>query len=162
MLKTLFVFLFLTSTAFAQGMSTHEKYEEAYRTRTDDSSQYLGSCLTHEDYEGINFKCSALILNTLTLSNFSISKFHRRLNRINSNSLFEIARALNFESAGFKDFVDDITIDRIQMSKRIIANLVRPILGLVTVMVLYLVFTQVGTTYKWMSQTVRLLRVLRL
>ncbi len=45
----------LMSSAFAQVMFCTERYEVAYRTRTDGSSEYIGSCLTHEDYEGKNF-----------------------------------------------------------------------------------------------------------
>ena len=153
MFKTLVVSLFLISSAFAQDMSNQERVDDAYRTRADGSSQYVGSCLTHEDYEGINFKRSSMILDRMEPSDYSISELNRRLNRLDSSLLLQIARALNFELADFQDYVDDITIDRIQMSKRITANLVRANVGIGGGNGSYLVFTQVGNTYKLMSQT---------
>lgn len=153
MLKTLIVSFFLISTAFAQDMSNQERYEDAYRTRTDGSSQYIGSCLTHEDYEGVNFKRASVMLDTIEPSDFSIPELNRRLHRIDSNLLVAIAKSLDFDLSDFKDYVDDITIDRIQMSKRLTANLVRANVGIGGGNGSYLVFKQVGTTYTLMSQT---------
>jgi hypothetical protein len=153
MLKILILSAFFISSAFAQDMSRNEKPSEAYRTRSDGSSEYIGGCLTHEDYEGRKFKRSSMILETLSPSDLSISELNRRLHRIDSSLLLEISNALQFDLADFREFVDDITIDRIQMSKRLTSSLVRANVGIGGGNGSYLVFSQVGNTYKLLSQT---------
>ncbi len=143
----------LSASAFAQDMSQTERYEDAYQTNTDGSSEYIGACTTHEDYEGKNFKQSSIILETLIPGDFSKEELKRRLMRIDSSLLNQIAERLDFNLNDFKDFVDDITIDRIQMSKFSTSNFVRANVGVGGGNGSFLVFSQVGKTYTLMSQT---------
>ncbi len=140
-------------SAYAQDMSRTERYEDAYRTNSDGSSEYIGSCTTHEDFEGKNFKQSSIILETLIPGNLSETDLKRRLMRIDSSLLNQIAERLDFNLNDFKDFVDDITIDRIQMSKYSTSYFVRANVGVGGGNGSFLVFSQVGKTYTLMSQT---------
>lgn len=147
------VIVSLMTSAHAQDMSRTERYEDAYRTRSDGSSEYIGSCVTHEDYEGKNFKQSSIILGTLIPGDFSQEELKRKLMIVDSSLLVQIAKSLDFELSDFRDFVDDITIDRIQMSKYITTNFVRANVGVGGGNGSFLVFSQVGKTYTLMSKT---------
>lgn len=153
MFKIILSCFILVSSAFAQDMSRTEDINDAYRSMPDGSSKYVGSCLTHEDYEGVNFKSSITILSTIEPRDLSQNELNRALSKIDSSLLIEISKKLDFSLSDFRDFVDDITIDKIQMSKYMTRSFVRANVGVGGGNGSYLIFSKVGSSYKLMSQT---------
>lgn len=140
-------------SALAQDMSRTESYDVAYKELADGSEQYVGSCLTHENYENVKFKRTAMMLKYMEPAGYSASEFNHLMSKIDKDLISKIAKTLEFDMADFQDFVDDITIDRIKVAARPMANLVRANVGIGGGNGTYLVFEQTGGTYKLMSIT---------
>lgn len=152
MLKSLVVMgLFVWGSAFAQDMSTMEDMGTAYREMPDGSSRYVGKCLTHEDYEKINFKISKTILDTISPSELPKKELSTILSKFDNVLLSEVLNNLDIYDMAdrgasrvsiFQDFIDDMTVESVTLAQRSDLKLIRFNVGIGGGNGAYLVFNE--------------------
>ena len=135
MKKVIFSLLFLvSSTSFAQDMSTSEAYQDAYREMPDGSTKYVGKCKTHEDQKGKFFKISKVIQKYVEPSEFSADEVKKVLDKAGGMSVGRILMKEFFDEKyssdtellnAFTQYVDDITIENITVKDSTDLNLIR-------------------------------------
>ncbi len=135
MMKSLLVMgLFVWGSAFAQDMSSTEDIGTAYRNMPDGSSRYIGKCLTHEDYEKVNFKVTKTVLETISPSEKSKKELATILSKFDSLLISEVLNNLDIYDMAdrgasrvsiFQEFIDDMTVEQLSLSGRDNLRLVR-------------------------------------
>ncbi len=110
LLSATLILLALNSNAY--DMSKTETYDEAYKELPDGSSQYVGGCGTHQDYEGKHFKVSKNLVPYFepgydSPETDTLNKIH-----VLDKELIEAAKDhLVVDSISQ---VDDLTVDKLQ------------------------------------------------
>lgn len=59
--------LLLSFSALAKDMSRTESYDDAFKEASDGSLTYVGKCSVHQDYEGVNFNVSKVLVEQFEL-----------------------------------------------------------------------------------------------
>ncbi len=161
MFKTLVISsLILSASAFAQDMSKNEDYKTAYTEQADGSSRYVGKCLTHEDYEKSQFTVKDLIQKYVEPSELSEQSLKDLVLLLGTDAVKKIFKVLELNDLSdknasqesiFKDYVDDITVDMIELKGRQELHLLRFNVGIGGGNGAYVVLNQVqhGTKRKF-------------
>ncbi len=106
---TLVVFLSLNS--FAKDMSRTESYKDAYKELPDGSSEYIGKCSTHQDYENKHFKVTKTIIEYFEPDyDMTEAEFDQKTKSMEKELKDTLVTKLQFDS--LKD-VDDLTLEKI-------------------------------------------------
>jgi hypothetical protein len=167
MFKSLLVMgLFVSGSVLAQDMSTTEDMGTAYREMPDGSSRYVGKCLTHEDYEKINYKISKTVLDTITPSELPKKMLASILAKFDSVLISEVLNNLDIYDMAdrgasrvsiFQDFIDDLTVETLSLANREDLKLIRFNVGVGGGNGAYLVFNELMVSgskkYQLMSFT---------
>jgi hypothetical protein len=135
MFKTVLIgSLLISATAFAQDMSKNEDYESAYIEQADGSSKYIGKCLTHEDYENSQFNVKNLIQKYVEPAELSDQDLKALVKLIGADAVKKVFKVLGMNEISeegasqvsiFKDYIDDITVEAIELKGRHELNLLR-------------------------------------
>ena len=167
MLKILILGSLITVThVFAQDVSHREDYKTSHREMPDGSSQYVGKCSTHEDYENVHFTTQKVLQDYVSPSDMSDDQIEALLSKIDPSLLRKVLRRMELDKLEgqvtsnkdiLKEFVDDITVDLISSSVFPDLQLVRFNVGVGGGNGAYLVFNMTQKaekrTYKLMSYT---------
>ena len=106
--------IFIQST-LAQDMSRSESYKDTYKELPDGSSQYIGGCSLHQDYQGIYFDVSKTIVDTFMPEYQSpIANTMRKLEHVEKELL---AAAAAGNVGEFFSQVDDVTLEKLTSKK---------------------------------------------
>ena len=103
-----------TSNSFAMDMSRTESYKEAYKELADGSTEYVGGCAFHQDYEGRYFKITKTIVESFEPREVSPKQFKLNLKAVEPELL--AAASAGNDSNYLRD-VDDITLEKAVSSK---------------------------------------------
>jgi hypothetical protein len=167
MLKTLVVAsLFMAGHALAQDVSSKEDYKSSHIELADGSTRYVGKCSTHEDYENVLFKTDKVLQSYVSPSDMTDAQIERLLAKLDSSLLAKVFKKLELDKMDekamsnkeiLKEYVDDITVEKISSTIFPELQLVRFNVGVGGGNGAYLVFNQTvkaeKTTYKLMSYT---------
>ncbi len=103
--------MMVSFSSFAQDMSRTEKYEDSYRDLEDGSTEYIGGCSLHQDYEGKLFDVKDVVLKSFEPSWKNPKDTMKKLKHVEL-ALLEAATG----GEGIEEFytnVDDVGIERI-------------------------------------------------
>lgn len=105
--------LLLSVSAMAKDMSRTEKYEDAYVELEDGSSQYVGGCSLHQDYEGKLFTVESTIVKTFEPEYNNAESTMAKLKKVDPLLLAAAAEGSGSDAKEFFSQVDDITLEKI-------------------------------------------------
>lgn len=105
--------LLLSFNVFAKDMSRTEKYEDAYVELEDGSTQYVGGCSLHQDYEGKLFTVDSVIVETFEPEYNNQASTMKKLKHVEAGLLKAAAEGSGNDAAEFFASVDDITLEKI-------------------------------------------------
>lgn len=135
MFKTLLISsLIMSASAFAQDMSKNEDYKNAYTQQADGSSKYIGKCLTHEDYEDSQFMVKNLIQKYVEPSELSDQDLKALVKLLGADAVKKVFKILGMNEISDKgasqvsilrDYIDDITVEAIELKGHQELNLLR-------------------------------------
>lgn len=120
MKSTLLALSLLASFATtAADMSRSEKWEDSHRDLPDGSTEYIGGCSTHQDYEGKFFKVTKTIVKYFEPEyNAPAEQSMKKLKNVEAELLEATADVVNYsDMAEFFSSVDDITLEKIEHKK---------------------------------------------
>lgn len=101
----------LTLNVFAKDMSRTESYKDAYKELPDGSTEYIGRCSTHQDYENKHFKVTETIIEYFEPEyDMTEAEFEKKTSRMDKELKKTLVTKLQFDS--LKD-VDDLTLEKI-------------------------------------------------
>jgi len=101
----------LTLNVFAKDMSRTESYKDAYKDLPDGSTEYIGRCSTHQDYENKHFKVTETIIEYFEPEyDMTEAEFEKKTARMDKELKKTLVAKLQFDS--LKD-VDDLTLEKI-------------------------------------------------
>ena len=111
--------LLFSFTTSAQDISRTEKWEDSHRDLPDGSTEYIGACSTHQDYEGKLFKVTKTIVKYFEPEyNAPAQNTMRKLAKVEAELLEATADIDNYnDMAEFFSSVDDITLEKIEHKK---------------------------------------------
>jgi len=106
--------LFVSFGAFAQDMSRTEDWKTAYRELEDGSTEYIGGCSLHQEYEGKKFIVTKTIVETFEPEyDAPVTSTMNKLNHVEKELLEATAAGSGSDVPEFFSGVDDITLEKI-------------------------------------------------
>lgn len=109
-------FLLLSLNSFAKDMSRTETYDESYVELEDGSSQYVGGCSLHQDYEGKLFFVDEVIVKYFEPEYKKPELTMKKLKHVEKELLEAGAEGSGSSVKDFFSNVDDITLEKITSS----------------------------------------------
>lgn len=110
--------LLVSFTTLAEDMSRTEKWEEAYRDLPDGSTEYIGGCSVHQDYEGKMFTVTKTIVDSFEPGyNSPKEETMKKLKHVEKELLVATAEGSDGDVADFFAGVDDFTLEKISHKK---------------------------------------------
>jgi hypothetical protein len=108
----------ISFSTFAKDMSRTETYKDAYRDQADGSSQYIGGCSLHQEYEGKLFIVTKTIVESYEPEYEAPKKeTMKKLKNIEIELLMATAEGSDGDIADFFSGVDDFTLEKITSTK---------------------------------------------
>lgn len=104
--------MIVSFSSFAQDMSRTEKYEDTYRELEDGSTEYIGGCSVHQDYEGKLFDVTATIVKSFEPSWKNPKETMKKLSHVEKELLEAAAGGEKIED--FYANVDDVGLEKIE------------------------------------------------
>lgn len=108
------LFLLNSLSALAKDMSRTESYEESYRELSDGTSEYIGSCGLHQDYENKYFVVTKTLIEYFEPRDVSPFELNQKLKNAETELL--VAASAGADENYLSD-VDDITLEKIESTK---------------------------------------------
>lgn len=105
--------LLLSFNVFAKDMSRTETYEESYVELEDGSTQYVGGCSLHQEYEGKLFTVDSEIVKYFEPEYNNTAATMKKLKHVEMELLKAAAEGSGSDVAEFFASVDDITLEKI-------------------------------------------------
>lgn len=103
--------LLLTLNSFAKDISRTESYKDSHKELPDGSSEYIGKCSTHQDYENKHFKVTKTIIEYFEPEyDMTEEQFDLKTRKMEKELKETLVKKLQFDS--LKD-VDDLTLEKI-------------------------------------------------
>ena len=111
----------LSGSVLAQNMAESEDYRTAYVDMPDGSSRYIGKCSTHEDYQKFYYKTKRTVLKYTEPSDLPEAEIEAMLAKFDKKLLAQVLTTFDMYDVSngssvvkiFKDYIDDITVERI-------------------------------------------------
>lgn len=114
--------LLLSFTTLAEDMSRTEKWQDTYRELPDGSTEYIGGCSVHQDYEGKNFIVTKTIVESFEPSyNAPKEQTMKKLKNVEKELLKATAAGSDGDVADFFAGVDDLAL--VKLSHKTIIGL---------------------------------------
>ena len=105
-------------SVFAQDMSRTESYKDAYKDMPDGSSQYIGGCAVHQEYEGKYFQVTKTIVETFEPEyEAPVVNTMKKLKHVEKELLAAAASGSEGDVGEFFSQVDDITLEKLSSKK---------------------------------------------
>jgi hypothetical protein len=106
--------LLVSFGAFAQDMSRTETYEESHRDLEDGSTEYIGGCSVHQDYEDKKFIVTETIVETFEPEyDAPVTSTIKKLVNVEKELLAATAAGSDSDVYDFFANVDDFTLEKI-------------------------------------------------
>ena len=145
--------LALSFQSFAVDMSKTESWKTAYKELADGSSEYIGKCSTHQDYEGKHFKLTKTLVKYFEPSyDNRENDTKKHLKNIDPKLIKAVVEHLKFDTIAD---VDDLTIETIESKTFKNLDLIRLNIGVGGGNGMFVVFNKVTknnkVTYELMS-----------
>lgn len=111
--------LLFSFTTLAEDMSRTEKWDDSHRDLPDGSTEYIGGCSTHQDYEKKMFVVTKTIVKTFEPEyNAPKEQTMKKLKAVEQELLEATADIENYgDMEEFFASVDDITLEKIAHKK---------------------------------------------
>ncbi len=110
--------LITAQSVFAQDMSRTETYKESYKDLPDGSTQYVGGCGLHQDYEGKFFQVTKTIVKTFEPAyEAPVADTIKKLKHVEKELLEAAASGSEGDVGEFFSQVDDITLEKLSSKK---------------------------------------------
>lgn len=106
------------NSAMAVDMSKKEDYAQAYRERSDGTSEYIGRCSTHEDYAGKKFRVTKDLVETFEPNGMDEREFSEKVKVLEPELLSAANKTMSEDDAeSILLNADDFTADKIRSLK---------------------------------------------
>jgi hypothetical protein len=105
----LFLSLLLSFNSFASDMSRGESYNDAYKD-VGNTTEYIGKCSLHQDYEDKKFTVGQTILDTVEPYDFSDEQYAEAIKNVDPALVAAFVELAGFET--LKD-TDDFTFEKV-------------------------------------------------
>ncbi len=109
--------LLVSFSTLAEDMSRTERWQDAQRELPDGSSEYIGGCSVHQDYEGKMFSVTKTIVKGYEPSWKTPEDTMKKLKHVEKELLEAAAEGTDGNLSDFFNGVDDFTLEKISHKK---------------------------------------------